>query len=104
MSKWLSPRKVLDYHVVRRFEDVAEAERQLYLAVVRGDVRVRLNGKVLGPEWIKTALSDENLRRLPVRAAARYRIGCGGRAAGLRGDPTPKKVLDYGLVHNPTYG
>ena len=53
MSKWLSPRKVLDYHVVRRLEDVAEAERQLYLAVVRGDVRVRLNGKVLGPEWLK---------------------------------------------------
>ena len=43
MSKWLSPRKMLDYHVVRRFEDVAEAERQLYLAVVRGDVRARLN-------------------------------------------------------------
>jgi hypothetical protein len=53
MSKWLSPRKMLDYHVVRRFEDVAEAERQLYLAVVRGDVRARLNGKVLGPEWLK---------------------------------------------------
>jgi hypothetical protein len=32
---------------------VAEAERQLYLAVVRGDVRARLNGKILGPEWLK---------------------------------------------------
>jgi hypothetical protein len=39
MSKWLSPQKMLDYHIVRRFGDVAEAERQLYLAVVRGDVR-----------------------------------------------------------------
>ena len=53
MSKWLSPQKMLDYHIVRRFEDVAEAERQLYLAVVRGDVRARLNGKILGPEWLK---------------------------------------------------
>jgi hypothetical protein len=39
---------MLDYHIVRRFGDVAEAERQLYLAVVRGDVRARLNGKTLG--------------------------------------------------------
>src|SRR3954447_19534285 len=53
MSKWLSPQKMLDYHIVRRFGDVAEAERQLYLAVVRGDVRARLNGKILGPEWLK---------------------------------------------------
>ena len=37
MSKWLSPQKMLDYHIVRRFGDVAEPERQLYLAVVRGD-------------------------------------------------------------------
>ena len=53
MSKWLPPQKMLDYHIVRRFGDVAEAERQLYLAVVRGDVRARLNGKILGPEWLK---------------------------------------------------
>jgi hypothetical protein len=53
MSKWLSPQKMLDYQVVRRFGEVAEAERQLYLAVVRGDVRARLNGKILGPEWLK---------------------------------------------------
>ena len=25
MSKWLSPQKMLDYHIVRRFGDVAEA-------------------------------------------------------------------------------
>ena len=50
MSKWLSPQKMLDYHIVRRFGDVAEAERQLYLAVVRGDVRARLNGKI---QWLK---------------------------------------------------
>jgi len=69
MSKWLSPRKMLDYHVVRRFEDVAEAERQLYLAVVRGDVRARLNGKVLGPEWLKQLcrmkISDASSFALP---------------------------------------
>ena len=28
MSKWLSPQKMLDYHIVRRFGDVAEAERR----------------------------------------------------------------------------
>ena len=82
MSKWLSPQKMLDYHIVRHFGDVAEAERQLYLAVVRGDVRARLNGKILGPEWLKQLCQDENLGSLLVHAAARYRIGSGGRTAG----------------------
>ena len=74
---------MLDYHIVRRFGDVAEAERQLYLAVVRGDVRARLNGKILGPEWLKQLCRMRNLGSLLVRAAARYRIGSGGRTAGL---------------------
>ena len=82
MSKWLSPQKMLDYHIVRRFGDVAEAERQLYLAVVRGDVRARLNGKYSGRSG-QAALPDENLGSLLVHAAARYRIGSGGRTAGL---------------------
>ena len=83
MSKWLPPQKMLDYHIVRRFGDVAEAERQLYLAVVRGDVRARLNGKMAGVA--QASLHDENLRSLLVHPAARYRIGSGGRTAGLAG-------------------
>jgi hypothetical protein len=35
------------------FRGCGGGERQLYLAVVRGDVRARLNGKILGPEWLK---------------------------------------------------
>jgi hypothetical protein len=31
------------------FDNLKEAERQLYLAVIRGDVRARLKGRVLGP-------------------------------------------------------
>ena len=85
MSKWLSPQKMLDYHIVRRFGDVAEAERQLYLAVVRGDVRARLNGKDTRAGVAQAALPDENLGSLLVRAAARYRIGSGGRTASLAG-------------------
>ena len=74
MSKWLSPQKMLDYHIVRRFGDVAEAERQLYLAVVRGDVR-GAQWKILGPEWLKQLCRMKISEDLLVRAAARYRIG-----------------------------
>jgi hypothetical protein len=83
MSKWLSPRKVLDYHVVRRFEDVAEAERQLYLAVVRGDVRVRLNGKVLGPEWLKQLCRMKISGTSPFALPPEIEFDSGGRAADL---------------------
>jgi len=34
------------------FDDVMEAERQLYFAVIGGKVRARSKGRVLGPEWL----------------------------------------------------
>jgi hypothetical protein len=51
--EWVRPSKMREFHVDPLFGDVHEAERQLYLAVIRGDVRARLNGRVLGPEWLK---------------------------------------------------
>jgi hypothetical protein len=35
------------------FDSLKEAERQLYLAVIRGNVKARLKGRELGPEWLK---------------------------------------------------
>ncbi len=50
--EWLPPRKIrnlVDY----AFGDAWQAEKALYLAVIKGEVRARLNGRVLGPEWLK---------------------------------------------------
>jgi hypothetical protein len=38
----------------------SEAEKQLYLAVVQGSVRARLNGVILGPTWLKQQRSSGN--------------------------------------------
>jgi hypothetical protein len=51
MALWLRPLKLREHYVDHRFDDIAEANRQLYLAVIRGDVRARLKGRLLGPEW-----------------------------------------------------
>ena len=53
MSKWLSPQKMLDYHIVRRFGDVAEAERQFYLAWSAATCERGSMERLLGPEWLK---------------------------------------------------
>jgi hypothetical protein len=53
MSEWLRPSKLREYYVDHRFDDVKEAERQLYLAVIRGEVRARRKGRMFGPEWLK---------------------------------------------------
>ena len=52
MAEWLRPLKILEY-VEHPFSDMKEAERQLYLAVIRGEVRARSKGIILGPEWLK---------------------------------------------------
>jgi hypothetical protein len=52
-GKWLRPLKVREYCVDHAFDDVMDAEKQLYLAVICGEVRARRNGRVLGPEWLK---------------------------------------------------
>jgi hypothetical protein len=53
MSEWLRPLKLREYYVDRRFDDVKEAERQLYFAVIGAKVKARRKGRVLGPEWLK---------------------------------------------------
>jgi len=51
MAEWLSPRKLLDYYVpVSNHE---QAERELYMAVITGEIRARLKGIELGPEMRK---------------------------------------------------
>jgi len=51
--EWLSPRKLLEYYVDPAVRDVREAQKQMFLAVVSGEVRARSKGLVLGPEWLK---------------------------------------------------
>src|SRR6516164_3146928 len=53
MTEWLRPLKILEYCVEHWFGDAAEAERQLFQAVIRGEVRARHAGKVLGPEQLR---------------------------------------------------
>jgi hypothetical protein len=69
MSEWLRPLKLRESYVDRRFDDVNEAERQLYFAVIGGKVRARSKGKVFGPEWLtqlsKMKFSDESAYALP---------------------------------------
>ena len=52
MSEWLRPLKLREYYMDHYFDDVMEAERQLYFAVIGGKVRARSKGRVLGPEWL----------------------------------------------------
>jgi hypothetical protein len=41
--RWVSPRKMRQYHVDRIVEDFEEAEKRLYFAVISGEVRARLD-------------------------------------------------------------
>jgi hypothetical protein len=52
-SQWLRPMKLREYYVDHAVSDVHGAEKQLYLAVIKGEVRAMLNGRVLGPGWLK---------------------------------------------------
>jgi hypothetical protein len=64
--EWLRPLKIIEnYAPDTAFED---AVKELYLAVIHGDVRVRFNGRVW-PEWIKQInrmkISDDGPFALP---------------------------------------
>ncbi len=52
-DQWLRPSIMRERYVDHVFSSVEQADKQLYLAVINGDVRARLNGRVLGPEWLK---------------------------------------------------
>lgn len=56
---WIRPLKMIE-DVASSFKNIDEAEKAVYLAVIRGDLRARLNGKILGPEWLKQIEKLEN--------------------------------------------
>jgi hypothetical protein len=61
--EWLSPRKLLDYYVDHAFSDIRDAERELFVAVIAGDIRSQRKGIILGPEWrrqIANMKADDN--------------------------------------------
>lgn len=50
---WLSARKLIEYYLDYADPPIAEPEKELYEAVISGEVRARSKGIVLGPEWLK---------------------------------------------------
>ena len=50
---WLSARMLIEYYLDSAEPRIAEPEKELYEAVIRGEVRARANGIVYGPEWLK---------------------------------------------------
>jgi hypothetical protein len=43
---------MMDYYMDQS-DGIEACEKRLYLAVIKGELRARLNGRVLGPEWLK---------------------------------------------------
>ena len=66
-TEWTSPRKMMDYYMDQS-DGIEPTQKRLYLAVIKGEVRARLKGRVLGPEWLKQIASltyDDNPFTLP---------------------------------------
>jgi hypothetical protein len=57
--EWVSPLKLREYYVDRAFADIGEAEKQLHLAVISGEVRARFKGLIYGPEWLKQIVKSK---------------------------------------------
>jgi hypothetical protein len=64
-DEWLLPLHSRQRYVDKHFKRSTEAERQLYLAVIRGSVRARLNGIISGSTWLKQLSSDNSAAALP---------------------------------------
>ncbi len=64
-DEWLHPLHLRQRYVDKHFKRPNEAEKQLYLAVIRGTVRARLNGIILGPTWLMQLSSDNDAAALP---------------------------------------
>jgi hypothetical protein len=58
-AEWLRPLKVREYCVDHCFDDLMESERQLYMAVIRGELRARHKGRQLGARMVKAAFENE---------------------------------------------
>jgi hypothetical protein len=67
--EWASPRKLREWLECRLSTNWQRAQRELHRAVVTGKVRARLNGRLLGPEWLKQIdrmiFDDTNPVQLP---------------------------------------
>ena len=66
-SEWFSPRKIFDYYMPG-FSDPAEAEKDLRIAVITGQVRARVQGDIIGPDMrgkIARTVYDNNPEALP---------------------------------------
>jgi hypothetical protein len=66
MSKWLRPLKVREYYLDSHFDSIRAADKWLYLAVVRGVVRARSKGFILGSKWIKQLSKMTSIHRRDV--------------------------------------
>jgi hypothetical protein len=67
--RWVSPTKLRQYHMDHIVKDAEEAEKQLYFAVIGGEVRARSQGKLFGPKLLqqmaRMKFHDDNLFALP---------------------------------------
>ena len=66
-TEWTSPRKMMDYYMDQS-NGIEACQKRLYLAVIKGEVRARLKGIVLGLEWLKQIAAmtyDDNPFTLP---------------------------------------
>jgi hypothetical protein len=68
-SEWLRPLKILESYVYPAFSDLAEAEKDLRIAVITGEVRARFQGEIIGRELrgqiATTVYEDGNSAALP---------------------------------------
>jgi hypothetical protein len=67
--EWMPSRKMQEWLQYRLSANWQRAQRELHRAVVTGQVRARLNGRLLGPEWLKQIdrmiFDDTNPVQLP---------------------------------------
>jgi hypothetical protein len=67
--RWVSPRKLQQYHVDPIIGDIGKAEKLLYFAVINGEVRARSQGKLFGPKLLqqiaRMRFHDDNPFALP---------------------------------------
>jgi hypothetical protein len=65
-SEWLLQNKLREYYVQPAFgDDIEQAQKQLYLAVITAEIRSRIKGRVLGPEWLKQISNIKFMRGEP---------------------------------------
>jgi hypothetical protein len=69
--EWTSPRKMLFYHM----DQSDDAQRRPFQAVIKGEVRARVNGRVLGPKLVKQVEAMEQDEPFTLPPEARSAVG-----------------------------